>query len=166
MPTTQHTHKQIERGRYVNPLALLISTIREVGDKGEREHKTIFTQLLANPEYEEFRDAIIDEWIRIKYSTAVAAANPPTPAQLRQNLDVAKAKVVEERRVVDAMKTKIKGRILRLMMPNGKRLEDCTGAECVEFGGWYTAIGEYVGPYNLVGKVMKERDVLRLVARQ
>jgi hypothetical protein len=166
--TTTHTGiGESEKPRHINPSVLLISIIRQVGGnyKHESQHKVAFKRLLADPGYEEFRDAVIDEWLGIKYTTALGAAHPPTAAQLKQNLDSRKAQDAEQRRAIDALKAKIRGRILQLVMPNGKKLAECTGAECIEFGGWYTAIGERVGAKNLVGKVLRERDILRLLAR-
>ena len=163
--TTAQTHsRESEQRRHSNPLSLLISLIRDIGGTQQREsqHKAAFKQLLADPNYEEFRDAVIDEWVRIKYSTALQAAHPPTIAQLKQTWA---SKHAQHSDTVNALKAKIKGRILKLVMPNGKALEHCTGAECVEFGGWYTTIGERVGPMNLVGKVLTNAEVMQLLAR-
>ena len=164
--TTTHTWGDGTRWDHgANPLALLISTIRETGGN-EEQHKAAFKRLLADPDYEEFCGAVIDEWLSIKYSTALQAAHPPTAAQLKQHSDTRHARIAEQRQAVEILKHKIKGRLLQLIMPNGKRLAECTGAECIEFGGWYIAIGEHVGSTNLVGKVLKESEILQLLGRQ
>lgn len=48
--------------------------------------------------------------------------------------------------------------MLDLMMPNNKRLRFCTGAEVGAFGSAYAKIAEKVGPDNLVGEVLCERE--------
>lgn len=165
MTTVRASRDEQERKRIISPFALLISIIRDISGNNELQHKAAFKQWLADPNYEQYRDVVIDEWLSIKYSTALEAARPPTVAQLRQNQQMRQVRVEEQLRAVDVLKNKIRGRLLQLVMPNGKKLAQCTGAECIEFGGWYTTIGEYVGANNLVGKVLNESDILRLLGR-
>jgi hypothetical protein len=49
-----------------------------------------------------------------------------------------------------------------LRMPNGKRLVDCFGRECQHFGGWVQRVGVEVGPDNLVGDKLSEKDLRAL----
>jgi len=54
----------------------------------------------------------------------------------------------------------IKGRVLlKLKMPNGKELRNCTGDECNHFGGWFKRIAARIGPDNRVGDVLSEAEV-------
>jgi hypothetical protein len=56
------------------PLGLFITIVRDQGGTTDDETKHIraFKALLDQEGYEDFRDAVIDEWARIKYSTAFA----------------------------------------------------------------------------------------------
>ena len=110
------------------PLGLFITVVRDKGGTDEVKHIRAFKALLNEEGYEDFRDAVIDEWARIKYSTAFAAANPPTASELRQRLEQQKREREEERKAIDAIKFKIVKRALLLVMPNGKQLGCCTGA--------------------------------------
>ena len=55
--------------------------------------------------------------------------------------------------------------LLKLPMPNGKEMAQCTGAEMVGFGGAYVKIGKEVGAKRLVGAVLDEEDVRRLITK-
>jgi hypothetical protein len=47
--------------------------------------------------------------------------------------------------------------LLDLMMPNDKKLRDCTGTECGEFGGWLIKIRDRVGA-GIVGEILSEEE--------
>ena len=61
-------------------------------------------------------------------------------------------------KVVEAIEAKAKILLLDLTMPNEKRLAECTGFECVKFGGWLGAVGKAAGK-QLVGKALTEKEV-------
>lgn len=46
--------------------------------------------------------------------------------------------------------------LMRLPMPNGKLLGECTGAECQRFGGWYARIAKLVPARKIVSDVLNE----------
>jgi hypothetical protein len=156
----------IRSRKQLQPLSLLISTIRESGGGTEKEsvHKAVFVRRINEEGYEEYRDAIVDEWIRIKYSTALNAANPPTPAELNARRRAASERAAVTRAAIDTVKAKIKGKVLAMILPNGKRLGSCTGTECTEFGGWLARIGERVGERR-VKDVLSETQILKLIAK-
>lgn len=52
--------------------------------------------------------------------------------------------------------------LLQLVMPNGKRLAECTGSDCVRFGGWYSAIAALVPPDQIVGVHLDEQKLQQL----
>jgi len=57
-------------------------------------------------------------------------------------------------------KTQIRKVVLMdLIMPNGKLLRDCTGTQCIRFGGWFTCIGKKVGGKSTVGSKLSETDL-------
>jgi hypothetical protein len=49
--------------------------------------------------------------------------------------------------------------LLDLVEPNGKKLRDCTGAECRAFGGWRIKIADRIGDRGVVGKKLSEQDL-------
>ena len=156
------TVKDDNRLAPARPLGLFITVVRDNGGTDEAKHIRAFKQLLNEEGYEDFRAAVIDEWARIKYSTAYSAANPPTASELRARMEQQKREQAEERRAIDAIKLKVMKRALNLVMPNGKLLGQCTGAECAQFGGFFAKISERVGATELVGEVLSSRDLVEI----
>lgn len=157
--TTVHVDPgSLPRAREASAFALLVATIRECQGGDESIHKRRFRSLLKEPGYEDFVDALITEWLSIKYSTAAQVANPPTAEQLRDR----RKRQREESKAAEEVKMKIIGRALDMITPNGKKLSACNGAECVAFGGWYARIGAAVGPTRTVGEVLTNEELARL----
>lgn len=146
-----------------NPLGLFISIIREAPKADQKAHRRALRGLLLSPGYEDFLDAVIDEWQRIKYSTALRAAVPPSTKEIKERVAQRKLAANREETAVEKAKALIGERMLNLVMPNGKPLRDCTGAECVAFGSYFTKIGQAVGPRRVVGKVLTADDLTRLL---
>jgi hypothetical protein len=146
------------------PLSLLVSIVRENGGgvKNQSRHKAAFISLIKQEGYDDFLDALLDEWVRIKYSTAASAAFPPTAAEMKARVAEQKSRKAKERAEIDKAKLKITRRALDLIMPNKKPLAKCTGAECVAFGGWIAKIGARVGPNRLVGDVLTNKDLIKM----
>jgi hypothetical protein len=72
----------------------------------------------------------------------------------RQRAKLAKASA----HLTKKIKEKVEIELLKLIMPNGKPLAQCTGLECVKFGGWLSNIGKRVGAKN-VGDVLTESEL-------
>jgi hypothetical protein len=54
---------------------------------------------------------------------------------------------------------------LKMIMPNGKKLEDCTGAEIGKFGGVFTEIAKRIKPTQVVGRHLTNEDFLNVASR-
>lgn len=67
-----------------------------------------------------------------------------------------------EREHIGSIKAQIV--MLNLTMPNGKAMRDCTGAEMAKFGNRYQKIAERVGKAKLVGAVLDEDAVRKIMA--
>ena len=84
-----------------------------------------------------------------------------------QRAQIAKQRAKQAQKLADAIAKhaetvrSIKEQItlLNWEMPNGKRLRNCTGAECVECGGWLAKVGKKVGTTKRVGEVLNEKEV-------
>jgi hypothetical protein len=146
-----------------NPLGLFISIIRELPGADQATHRRKMHNLLLSPGYEDFLDAVTDEWMRIKYSTALRAAIPPSTKEIKARADKRKQEEAKVSAAAAKAKALIGERLFNLMMPNGKPLNECTGAECVKFGGYFVTIGEAVGPRQIVGRVMTAGDLTSLL---
>lgn len=54
---------------------------------------------------------------------------------------------------------------LDLIMPNGKRLRDCTGAEIHRFGGIYINIAKTIKPTQVLGNYINAAELAAVVSR-
>lgn len=54
---------------------------------------------------------------------------------------------------------------LEMLMPNGKKLRNCTGAELKDFGGIFLAISAKLKPTQVVDKHLREEDLRNLASR-
>lgn len=52
-----------------------------------------------------------------------------------------------------------------MIMPNGKKAKDCTGAELVSFGGGFTEVGKSIKPNQVVHKHLSEREFADIFSR-
>jgi hypothetical protein len=53
--------------------------------------------------------------------------------------------------------------LMNLVMPNGKMLKDSTFAECADIGGWYAKIASRVAPEEVVGNVLSEEQLRKIL---
>lgn len=141
-------------------LALFTATIRELRGGAERrdEHTAEFLRLLKDDDNEDYRNEVLSQWARMKYTTALHAAYPPSSEDLKKQRDKSR----RERKAREKIKGKLIKGVLNLVVPNGKHLGDCTGAECMSFGGWFVRVAEKVGPKRLVRDVLSEKQLREL----
>jgi hypothetical protein len=167
MTALNETKDNAERQRHAkeSPLGLFISLIGEYRQAGEQARKAKFRALIQQDGYEEFLDAVIDEWMAIKYSTAERAAFPPPVADIVRRAKQRKQDAEKETQATASAKRLIGQRLLDYVMPNGKPLSQNTGAECTRVGGIFTMIGERVGVSRKVGDVLKAGDIATLARK-
>lgn len=96
-----------------------------------------------DPVFEHYASAILRNFLRTK------SANLNNEARTK--------------RVRDKAQEYIKMTLLYMLMPNGKLMRDCTGAEMSKFGKGYERIAERVGPDRKVGDVLDEEGVRGLM---
>jgi hypothetical protein len=133
--------------------------MREHDGASESAIKSGFQALLHEEGYEDFIVAIVNEWMGLRYNTALRAASPPTVRQISQTVARRKEEKKKEAHAVSTAKDIIGARLLDILTPNGKALRDCTGADCIKFGGLYARIGKKVGDRRVVGKVLSAADL-------
>lgn len=142
-----------------SPLGLYIAVIKENPKASESAQKAAFKRLVLSEGYEDFVEAIVREWQAIKYSTAARAAMPPGITEIKQAAAQRRKHRENEAVLVKTAKQLLGSRLFEMAMPNGKPLGDCTGAECIAFGGFYGAIGRKVGQDKIVRNVLTSDDL-------
>lgn len=149
-----------------SPLGLYIAVIKDLPNAGEVQHKRAFKRMVLSDGYEDFVEAIIQEWQSIKYSTALRAAQPPGISEIKAAAAKRKARREEETSLVKTAKQVLGVRLLEMVAPNGKHLGDCTGKECLLFGGFYEAIGHKVGADQTVRDAMTAKELAAIARKE
>lgn len=72
-------------------------------------------------------------------------------------------RITEERQAVEKKFQELKRAVIlsELIMPNNKKVADCTGIEMMKFGKWHAAVGKIV-KRRVVGKVLNEEQLYDL----
>lgn len=141
-------------------LVSLISTIIKENDKRSRTSQAeIFRKMVTLRGNDRYLRAILDAFFCLEYNRAYKAVFPPTVKEIALMAERRRMEDIEEEREVEIVKGIMTGRLLDLVTVSGKRLRDCTGAECLKLGGFFAAIGDRVGLAGIVGDVMTERDL-------
>ena len=137
-----------------NPRDLVIDAIKMVPGGTRKDVFERFRTLLAECG-EEYQRAV--EWYFFvnMHDYLTTNRNQHDPVQRAH----AKAK---QREAIERIKAQIV--MLDLTMPNGKAMRDCTGAEMAKFGNRYQKIAERVGKAKLVGAVLDEDAVRKIMA--
>lgn len=160
-----YTQRRGRRKTSEEPIGLLVALIKEKPEAGEQGHRREFRQLVLSSGYEDFLDAVISNWLTLHYRSAHRAAFPPAVAEIKERAEKRRALRAEEDVAVEAMKLQIIDNLLEMTMPNSKPLSDCTGAECLAFGGWLQKVGERVGLTKTVGEVLTAGQLRDILAR-
>lgn len=53
--------------------------------------------------------------------------------------------------------------LMKIIMPNGKRAENCNGSELMTAGGGWIKVGARVGPKRTLGKCMTEEELRQMI---
>lgn len=101
-------------------------------------------------------DTIIEYWFTNNYYSLVGPISTPRYTPDRQNN--AATQIVQRVRQKIAEVAQIQ--LLEMLMPNGKRLAECSGRECREMGpvigNWLARVARSMKAKDLVGNVMTE----------
>jgi hypothetical protein len=126
---------------------LLVAVRKEHPDKTRDQCWTIYLAR-AKPV-----DALVENGLRRCFDNDWRAKSP------------ARAPVTEEE--AEAFKWGLMSIVLLdLILPNGKKLRDCTGKECRAAGGWLIDVAERVGDDGMVGVLMAETELASIFARR
>jgi hypothetical protein len=119
---------------------------------------------LFRPEAEEYIEEILRYWFTNNLRSLQLAAQSSEPKVIAARVRKSAAGVAAALPLVAAKVREIA--LLDIVQPNGKRLGDCTGPDCVALaetvGPWLRRIGEKVKPGKTVGDSLGENEVVAL----
>lgn len=138
-----------------NPRPLLERLINEHDDPRDEETKEeIFNDLSSSLFALENRDMLLTAlryWFDNNYAACMRAKFGDNDCD----------RVVNK----DRIKAQISMRLLDSVMPNGKKLRECTFGDAIKFGGWIAKIGEYGRdkPTKIIGHFLNDRKAKELI---
>jgi hypothetical protein len=114
-------------------------------------------------------------WATTAYRTAIIRYKKPEPEDAVKERRAKQAKAKEAREVA-AVKLrekrdrgilkKAKALLLDMLMPNGKTLRDCSGADLRTFNDWTAKLASMVRPDQIVGDVLSDKEVRRFAPEE
>jgi hypothetical protein len=139
---------------------LLLNLLRNHPEEERSELEKLY---LAKAKGGNFRarpanEALIDEALLRVFDNDFGRLQTPARPQRR------KAVPLSDEDIAAAEQRFAKIILLDMVMPNGKKMRDCTGGEMTQFGGWYIKVGERVGIDGIVGNELNEKQVARIFA--
>ena len=137
----------LARASDVNPRKLVLTLIEDHPNKAKEALFERFREVVESDD--DLRRAV--EWYFFNNVFEQAAKKKRNGCKDRSRIEEAAKAIV--RQIV----------MLDLMMPNGKPMRDCTGSEMAQFGTRFKRIAEQVGRVRLVGEVLDEANVRRIM---
>jgi hypothetical protein len=140
--------------REINPRRLLRAIIDANPNGTEQEWRDDFWEQVnkrAKENEQSYIFVITQYWLDNNIRSLLAEDSEPDRAAQARSHQAAVEQVAQQTHAL---------LLMRLTMPNGKLLGECTGADCKRFGGWYARIGKLVPARKIVGEVLTE-DRLR-----
>lgn len=145
--------------KHDNPREILISIIDEYPSAGKDKLLKFFTQKVFEKENRTLLETIIEYWFANNLYSLLNS-DPKLKKQFSQPLQVAKIKAQIRERIKVAAGVVL----MDMIMPNKKKLRDCSGAECAAVGGWLSIVATRMSPSAIVGKTFSEQDVRGMLA--
>lgn len=156
---------QIEVGTYgakrqsmkkAQPRELLRNLIEENPKAPEQKLLSLFADTVRDDP--EMIDAVLEYWFANNYRCLTFRSDAV------ERLNSAKRLAASVTSIAVAAKTRATRMVLLdMVMPNGKSLRDCTGADCAKVSGWQAKIAKLVKPSQKVGEVLSEAQVRKLL---
>lgn len=146
-----------------NPRETLL-TIMDQNPKVPRESLlSLVSDALQEPENLAQLLTVIEYWFinTLRSIEVLEQQVPGAKSVVREITKRATARAAGHVKTVILEEAKIE--LLKMAMPNGKTLGECTGKECQRFGGWLYQVGQRAGSRK-VGQVMTEASLRELYA--
>jgi hypothetical protein len=168
---TGYTGAKVQSWNRANPRDLLKKLLEAHGDRDDKDKMLkLFYEKLEEAD-KAYTDAIVEYWFTNNYNslTAERVIRDPASRAARQKTETA---------VAGQMKSELREKIigaanlmlLALVLPNGKKLADCTGRECralsKKTGSWLKKIADKIKPDERVGDRLSEADVRKLYGKR
>lgn len=144
--------------KHDNPRDVLINIIDEDPQASKEKLLETFTETVLGKGNRGLLETIIEYWFANNLYSLLNS-----DIRLRKgfiNPRVAKIK----KQIHERIKIAAGVILMDMIMPNKKRLRDCSGAECAAVGGWLSIVAARMQPSAIVGKTFKEDEIRAMLA--
>ena len=143
-----------------NPRSLLETIIANNAKANEKRIHELFWREIEDDK--QLLRACVEYWLDNNYhSLTREMAGLPKTTNKPSKPTVAAVRVVKEH-IRERIAHEARLALLDWIMPNEKRLADCTGKECTKIGGWLAALAKRVPPRKTVGESLSEQQVFEI----
>jgi hypothetical protein len=142
-----------------NPRSLLQAIINKNPKADEPRIHELFWREVEDDK--ELLRSCVEYWCDHNYRSLIQSISTPAEiektARARAERAQTEASKIRARVVVEA-----KQLFFDWLMPNNKKLADCTGTECRQFGGWLSKVAKKVPAKSLVREVLTEQQLRKI----
>jgi hypothetical protein len=144
--------------KHDNPRDVLKSIIESNAHAAKEELLEIFTQAMFEKGNRALIETVIEYWFANNLNSLLHS-----DSSLRDQFTGPRVAKIKEQ-IRDRIKIAAGVVLMDMIMPNKKRLRDCSGAECAAVGGWLSIVAARMPPSAIVGKTFSEPDMRGMLA--
>lgn len=144
--------------KHDNPREVLINIIDQNPSAAKEELLEIFTRSALEKGRRTLLETIIEYWFANNLNSLLNS-----DSGLRKQFSNPQVSKIKEQ-IRERIKIAAGVVLMDMILPNKKRLRDCSGAECAAVGGWLSVVATHMSPSEIVGKKLSEQDVRAILA--
>jgi hypothetical protein len=141
-----------------NPRDVLKSIIEQNGRAAKEELLEIFTRTLFEKGNRALMETVIEYWFANNLHSLLNS-----DSNLREQFTKPQVSKIKEQ-IRERIKIAAGVILMDMIMPNKKKLRDCSGTECAAVGGWLSIVATRMPPSATVGKTFSEQDLRGMLA--
>jgi hypothetical protein len=146
--------------KHDNPRDVLKKIIEQNARAAKEDLLEIFTRAMFEKGNRALIETVIEYWFANNLHSLLNS-----DSQLRGQFSRPKVSKIKEH-IRERIKIAAGVVLMDMMMPNKKKLRDCSGAECAAVGGWLSVVAARMSPTAIVGKTFSEQDMHTILAEQ
>lgn len=144
--------------KHDNPRDVLKNIIEKNVRASKEELLGIFTQSLFEKGNQALLETVIEYWFANNLNSLLNS-----DVQLRRQFTKPQISKIKEQ-IRERIKVAAGVILMDMVMPNKKKLRDCSGAECAAVGGWLSIVATRMPPSAIVGKTFSEQAIREILA--
>ena len=144
--------------KHDNPRDVLKSIIEKNQHAGKEELLEIFTRTIFEKGNRDLIETVIEYWFANNLHSLLNSDSNLKEQFIRPRVSKIKEQIRERIKVAAGVV------LMDMMMPNKKKLRDCSGTECAAVGGWLSIVATRMPPSAIVGKMFSEQDMRGMLA--